>query len=404
MPRNIINTALLVIFGLASAAVFAAALFVPAFRNAPYGLGYAPLRELVLPPPAPIVLTVVYSTEKEDWIEDITDDFYRTNPLVNGRPVEIEFSATGSREMYLDVLNGVTQPDVISPASSLQTAILENLSTVQNGTPYVRANDPASCRQVVESPLVLVAWRERADVLWGAGPPADLWPQLHDALVNPQGWGAYGRPEWGFLKFGHTDPLRSNSGFMTLVLMTYGYYERTSNLTSADILNNPDYQAWLLGIEDTVPEFGSSTGTYMNDIVAFGPSTYDIVAVYEATAIGAAENAVGRYGELRVYYPPATVMSDHPFCILDASWVTDEKRQAANLFIDFLLSNDAQQAAYIQHGFRPVNPAVPLNQTGSPFDRYAANGLQATLPPEVEIPPGDVLNTLLDFWARNINP
>jgi len=42
-------------------------------------------------------------------------------------------------------------------------------------------------------------------------------------------------------------------------------------------------------------------------MVAYGPSTFDIVAVYEATAIEQAQYVVERYGELRVYYPPASL-------------------------------------------------------------------------------------------------
>jgi len=126
--------------------------------------------------------------------------------------------------------------------------------------------------------------------------------------------------------------------------------------------------------------------------------------VYEATAIEQADNAVGRYGELRFYYPPATIISDHPFCVLNASWVKPEEAAAAHIFIDYLLSEDSQQLGLIKYGFRPAVNGIALDQPGSPFQRYAANGLRVDLPPIAEIPPGDVLNTLLDFWARNIKP
>jgi ABC-type Fe3+ transport system substrate-binding protein len=142
----------------------------------------------------------------------------------------------------------------------------------------------------------------------------------------------------------------------------------------------------------------------MEEIVAYGPSLYDFVAVYEATAIEQAENALGRYGELQIFYPPATHYSDHPFCILDAEWVSEEQAEAAGLFVDYLLSHDAQQTALLNYGFRPVDPAVALTQPGSPLITYTQNGLKTDLPPEVELPPGSVLNTLLDFWARNIQP
>jgi hypothetical protein len=126
-----------------------------------------------------------------------------------------------------------------------------------------------------------------------------------------------------------------------------------------------------------------------------------MVAVYEATAIEQAENAVGRYGELQVYYPPATHMSDHPFCILDAEWVSPEEAQAAQMFMEYLESREMQERALLEHGFRPVDQGIPLDQPGSPLRRYAANGFKLELPPEVESPPGDVLQTLLDFWARS---
>jgi ABC-type sulfate transport system substrate-binding protein len=139
-------------------------------------------------------------------------------------------------------------------------------------------------------------------------------------------------------------------------------------------------------------------------MVAYGPSTYDLVAVYEATAIEQAANAVGRYGALRVYYPPATIWSDHPFCVLQADWVTPEKAQATQAFISYLASKPAQEVALMKYGFRPTEASVALDQPGSPLQQYAPNGFITDLSalPTVETPPGSVLNTLLEFWSRNV--
>jgi ABC-type Fe3+ transport system substrate-binding protein len=191
---------------------------------------------------------------------------------------------------------------------------------------------------------------------------------------------------------------------MTILLMTYDYFGKTSGLTSADILDNADYQKWFLETEATIPEFAESTGPLMQKMIVYGPSTYDAITVYEATAIQQAENAVGRYGDLRVYYPPAMVWSDHPFCILNADWVTPQKASAARLFMDFLVSKPIQELALTKYGFRPVDPSIDLNQQSSPFTWYAGNGFKSDLSslPTVAVPKGDVLNTLLDFWSRNI--
>jgi len=395
-PR--MNWILLAGYALLSLGVLVAAFVSPEVR----AVAYAPLRDWIVPPPESIVISVLYSTEKELWMQEAVAQFARTKTRIAGRPIEVTLEKSGSREMYLAVLDGQAQPDLISPASMLQIALLEDLSASKFGRPLVNRQEQATCRPVLTSPLVLVAWQERAAVLWGDHPNGDMWRRMHDALIDPQGWESYGHPEWGYIKFGHTNPLSSNSGFQTLLLMTYNYFEKTRGLTSADILANPAYQQWLIEFESTISKFGDSTGTYMNEIVAYGPSMYDFVAVYEATAIEQMENAVGRYGELHVYYPPATSLSDHPFCVLQADWVTLEKAQAAQAFLDFLTGPEMQQLALVKYGFRPVDSAISLEQPGSPFARYAANGVQVQLPPAVETPRGDVLQTLLDFWQRNV--
>ena len=242
-PRT--NWVLLILFGLAAIGVFAAALIVPSFRDS----AYAPLRELILPPPDPVTVRVLYSTEKEAWLTEVVSDFEAGGARVNGHPVKVELEKMGSWEINAAVLDGTRQPVIVSPASSLQISALQDASTAQFGHALVNPADTAACRSVVKTPLVLVAWKERADVLWGAQPGATLWRDVHDKLVDPQGWAALNQPEWGYVKFGHTDPLKSNSGFMTILEMTYGYYGKTSGLTSADILTNKDYQKWFLETE-----------------------------------------------------------------------------------------------------------------------------------------------------------
>jgi ABC-type Fe3+ transport system substrate-binding protein len=398
-PAPRLNKILFAGFLVLTLGVLVAALILPPVR----AIAYAPLRDLIVPPPEPIVVSILYSTEKAEWIAQAVERFEATRPRLEGRPIELELKKMGSREMYLSVLEGEEQPDLLSPASSLQVNLLEDLSASRFPQPLVDANDDTVCRPVLETPLVLVAWKDRASVLWGDDPNGHLWLRLQEALTDPQGWETYGHPEWGYIKFGHTNPLKSNSGFQTLVLMTYNYFDKSQGLTSADILSDAEFQQWLVDFEGTISKFGDSTGTYMEEIVAYGPSLYDFVAVYESTAIEQAENAVGRYGELQIYYPPVTHLSDHPFCIVQGEWVTADQARAAAMFIDFVISREAQELA-LEHGFRPVDRDIPLDQADSPFRRVAVSGLRIDLPPEVEVPPGNVLSTLLDFWARNVEP
>ena len=392
MPR--LNPILFAVYALVAVGLLAGALLSPLVRS----IAPAPLRDALLPRPQPIVVSLLYSTEKDGWLKDTIASFEATQPQIEGRPIKVNLKPLGSREIYLAVLDGTEKPDLISPASSLQISVLQDLSIRKNGTSPVAAAD---CRSAFSTPLVLVAWKERADVLWGANPGTDLWHRLHDILIDPAGWSKYGK-DWGYVKFGQTDPLKSNSGLMAILLMTYSYFNKTKDLSVNDVLNDSAYQQWFKEIQSTVGQFGESTGTYMKDMVAYGPSQYDMVAVYESSAIEQAPNAAGRYGELHVYYPTATVMSDHPFCILKADWVTPEKAQAAQRFVDYLLGRSAQELALKKYGFRPSDRSIDLAQPDSPFTRYTAYGFQANLDALtlVEVPRGEVLDTLMSLWSR----
>lgn len=398
---------LIAVYGIVSLVVALGGLALPAFRANAW-LAYAPLRELLVPPPAPIVVTLLYSTEKEAWLTETLAAMARDDLRLDGRPIRVEGQPLGSREIVLAVLDGDAQPDLISPASSLQLRILADQSVARFGQSLVDLADTRHCRSVLTTPLVLVAWRDRADVLWGQAPGPNLWFELQTRVTDVQGWAALGQADWGFVKYGQSDPMRSNSGFMAVVLMTYSYFGKTAGLANQDVLTDGGFQTWLSDFQNNaVKPFAQSTGPLMTDMVQIGPSRYDLAAVYEATAIEQAANAIGRYGELRVYYPPATVVSDHPFCLLRAGaatpWITDEKTRAAEVVLDYLTAAPAQERALLQHGFRPVNPAVALDQAGSPFVQYAANGLAIDLPPAVELPAGDVLATLLELWDRLVN-
>ncbi len=381
-------------------------------------VGYAPFPLPIGPAQEPVVVTIWYGTEKKLWLEDAAQRFAATNPRVGNRPIQIVLRGIGSRELSLRAarqeFGNDGQPTVISPASSMWVEVAKaDWAAFNPGSPPFIIDR----RELALTPLVAVAWKERAEVLWPKGPDS-FWQNLHDALSNEEGWVgvaqangfAPGSQEyekaksWGFVKFGHTSPLTSNSGPQALILMAYGYHEKSKGLTSADI-TDPGFQRWMREIEMAVLEFGDSTGTFMTSMVQFGPSKYDIVLVYENLALENIEAAQRRWGDIRIYYPPATMFSDHPYAILNTPWVTPEQRQAAETFRDFLLSPPIQEIAFKQYGFRPANIAVPVltDDPANPLNRYRAYGAQKETPPSVETPSADVVTTLLDLWRRQIN-
>ncbi len=182
--------------------------------------------------------------------------------------------------------------------------------------------------------------------------------------------------------------------------MTLEYYKKTAGLQVADLLK-PEYQAFIRDIEKGVTGFGASTGTFMTDMIRFGPSKYDVAFVYENLAIAEVENAQGRWGNLKVYYPATTLWSDHPVAILEGSWVTDAAKKAARTYVKFLRSRPVQEQA-LAFGFRSADPSVPLKTADArnPFTRLAQYGIQIDIPPAAAAPSGALVKNLLTMWSR----
>jgi ABC-type Fe3+ transport system substrate-binding protein len=227
------------------------------------------------------------------------------------------------------------------------------------------------------------------------------WKAIHTAVASPQGWPAIGgKSDWGFVKLGHTDPTRSNSGIQALWLMTLEFYGKKGGIDVGEILK-PDYQTFVKETEKGVTKFETSTGTFMTEMVLYGPSKYDIAVVYENLAIAQVENAQGRWGNLKVYYPPETVWSDHPIVLIDQPWVTAKQKDAAKKWVDFLRARPQQELA-LKFGFRPSDPSVPLKSAdpNNPFNKLAGNGVKVDLPPVAETPTGPVVRAMMTMWSR----
>ena len=92
-------------------------------------------------------------------------------------------------------------------------------------------------QSLVITPLVFAIWEDRAQALLKAAGGHISWKTIHKAVASNRGWPAVGgKSEWGFVKLGHTDPTKSNSGMQALLLMTLEHYGKTSGLTIGDLL------------------------------------------------------------------------------------------------------------------------------------------------------------------------
>ncbi len=342
-----------------------------------------------------VTIGIAYGTEKKRWLTWAVDEWKKTP---DGRKIAVDLIPLGSIEGANEVLKGNTKINVWSPASSLYRHNLVGEWELRNAG----ANPIAKEEPIAFTPMAFVMWEERYQAFITKYGEVNF-KTLGQALADPGGWKTIAdKAEWGFFKFGHTHPNQSNSGLMALVLLGYDYFNKSRGLSMADI-TDPKFQEWIRKFQAAVSGLSNSTGNMMNEMVQRGPSTYDCLLVYENTAMEYLKNAEGRWGKLRIIYPPRNAWNDNPYYILNVPWSTPPQRQAAEKFLAYLLSEPAQSQAVV-HGFRPANVTVPIKTPDSQFTQLESYGVRIDLTDVCEVPPAEVVTNLLLAWQRNRGP
>jgi Bacterial extracellular solute-binding protein len=133
----------------------------------------------------------------------------------------------GSGEAIDEVLEGRRQPHLISPASAAFIKLGNAQSQSKYGKDLISSTD-----NLVLSPVVIAMWKPMAVALgWGKKPIG--WSEILALARSQKGWEAYGYPQWGRVKFGHTHPQFSNSGLISLFAEIYAASGKTVLLASS---------------------------------------------------------------------------------------------------------------------------------------------------------------------------
>jgi Ca-activated chloride channel family protein len=339
----------------------------------------------------PVELGIAYGTEKKTWLEWAAQEFSKTS---DGQKIKINLIPKGSQEGAQALVSGDKNIQVWSPASSLyKDTFTQDWQVKYSNAPILKEESLAL------TPMVFVMWDERYRAFTQKYKAMNF-TTIAQALNEKAGWNAIAqKPEWGLFKLGHTSPGKSNSGLMTLVLMAYDYSGKCRDLALKDLLD-VNFQNWMMGVERGVNGLADSTGTMMREMVLKGPSSFDAVFVYESVAIDFLKSAEGRWGELHIIYPKENMWNDNPYYIIDAPWSTKDQRAAAEVFLNFLMSEPVQRES-LKHGFRPGNTNVPVIFAESPFTLYQRYGLQIEPGSTCEPPRSEVINNLLAIWQRS---
>jgi Ca-activated chloride channel family protein len=298
------------------------------------------------------------------------------------------------------------RPVIWSPAASTWGAILNQLRDDAGEPPMA----PADSRPFMLTPLVIAMPQPMAEALGYPETPIG-YADILDLANDPQGWAAFGHPEWGPFRLGKTNPNFSTSGLSALIAQYYAATGKVRGLTSED-LARPEVVEFSRGVESAVVHYGDTTLTFLNNLArndARGTAlTYaSAVAIEEVSLVNynrGNPDGVLEPGEVLeepriplvgIYPKEGTVFSDNPFIILDADWVSDEQRAAAGAFEEYV-QRPENQAQVLEFGFRPGNPEVPL---GAPLT--ADLGVDVAQPQTtLETPSPPVMVQILRRWEE----
>ena len=338
-------------------------------------------------PSGSLELVFPYGSEKEKWITDVTREFNRRNIKTSGgKTIFVRAIPVGSGETIDNILSGTLQAHLASPASGAFIKLGNAESRLKTGKDLIASTD-----NLVLSPVVIAMWKPMAEAIgWGKKPIG--WSDILALSRNEKGWEAYGYPQWGKFKFGHTHPEYSNSGLISLFAEAYAGSGKTAGLTMAD-LGKPQLKQFMGGVEQSVVHYGSSTGFFGRKMFANGPEYLSAAVLYESMVVESYSQNNLAFPIVAIYPKEGTFWSDHPVGVVDREWVSPEHREAAKIYIQYLLARP-QQLKAVDYGFRPALVDLPL---ASPLD--IAHGMNPQEPKTtLEVPSAEVINGILHLW------
>ena len=356
-----------------------------------------------------VPLQVVVSPDQAGVVSQAAAEYERRRPVVDDRCVDVQVRGTDSAEVASALSTGWDEathglrPDVWVPASSawaLQVALRQQASKQE-------VLIPLEYPKVATTPMVMAMPKPMAETLgW---PRSTLgWKDLLGAVVNQEGWKAFGHPEWGAFKLGKTDPNLSTPGLEALIAAVFAATWQTSELSVETLVKEEDkLRQLILGLErapgqdaDTPATFlanlqqADQAGQALNFVSAVPLDEKSVWDYNRGNASGledGAERAKPDVPLVAIYPKEGTLEADHPWVVLRAPWVNDAKRRAAAEFLDYLRSEPIQER-FQAAGFRTSEgrPGPQLSQ---------ANGLLPDQPSRVLAPPAPkVVAAALESW------
>ena len=309
-------------------------------------------------PPNSVGITIVTNDTKAEWLGLVTEAFNKSAVKTEqGHQIVVQMIQESSPGPTVKkIVAGELQPILWSP-SDISWVEQANRLLKERGQGEIANGE---CPPIVYIPTGFAMWRPMAEALGWPDKPIG-WKTIVELAGDPEGWAKYGHPEWGQFTFGHTHPEQSSTGFNILASLAYAAAGKTSALTPAEVKSAAVVAAFGKLEKDTY-HYGTSTRGLLTLMGQRGPGYLHAASSSETSFIKNEEVLKSEliYPWAFIFPSEGVFWSDNPTCILQASWVSPEQREAAGIYRDFLLA-PAQQDKAVQIGLRPAAPGIALH-------------------------------------------
>ncbi|MFH2038274.1 MAG: VWA domain-containing protein [Chloroflexota bacterium] len=389
----LVVVAALIIFG----CIIAATVLIPRFFSG-LNTGISNNGNIPPTPAAPsgaVVIDISSSNTKEDWMNAVITQFNQEeHKLSSGEVLFVQVSHVTSGGSQSAILDGKSKPTVWSPGDQSWIDGANQIWRDRTGSLLI----PDDCSATVLAPIGFAMWRPMAEALGWPDKPIS-WDKLVNLSSNPLGWESLGHKEWGQFKFGHTHPDFSNTGLLMLTALAYSTENKTSGLTANEVYSDAVVEAFH-DLEQNTYHYGIQNRPLMQILAQRGPGYLHAITSSEAEVLKAnAEFAATLPYPLVFIFPSkGTYWSEQPYCILNADWVTDEQKQGAAIFKDYLLDKKQQEMA-IQYYLRPVDETIPLH-TPITLENGTDPRVMRSVVPALTSPSADVAEAIKDIFHQ----
>jgi Ca-activated chloride channel family protein len=329
------------------------------------------------PPSDAVIVNVAANSSLGNWLTAAVESFNEAEiETSDGNPAYVELTLTDSGQAVSEIAAGEVSPAIWIPDEAVWTQVLAE----QGNSSYT-----GDCVSLATSPLVIAMWRSAAESLGWPGQPLG-WLDVGSLAADPSSWAYYSGGAFGDnLNLGHTHPGLSGSGASTLLALVQAAQAK-SDAVSVEDVQQPIVQASVSAFEAAVSWFSSNTGDLGRTMADRGTQFLGAAVMYESDVLANGD------GQIVPIYPlEGTFVAKHPACLNDD--LDPETSEAASLFRDYLLDQEAQQLA-VSSGLRPVNQGVA---TGFPPD--ASRGVDLGQPTVVFGSPSvETLYAVQDLW------